>query len=360
MSKMPPKDSRLKQKRIFVGFNSAGAAGIYAFTRVLQRRGYRIDFYGLGSQTFKMPVDFLLTFSAHPVRNFFERVVYFFKLLPRYDLWHFNFLECFFFYPLNLLILKLFGKKIILTCRGADVRDRLDFLPRNFFSQAHSWPQYYQKQQHRPFWLRLKQKIRLQIFLYFADKVVLTGPFLAGAVGRFDKIIPYARDIPGKINLKKNHQKIKILHIPSESLVKGTEIIQKTFRKLQKKYKNCQFKILEPMPRPQLLKELDRADIVVDQILVGWYGGQAVEAMAKGKIVVAFLNPTYLALVDFGQEIPIWKTTPWSLAADLETLLEVYPAIQKKWAQKSFDFARKIHRSEKIAQQYLEIYRELE
>src|SRR3990167_10448282 len=109
---MPPKENLLKQ-RIFVGFNSAGAAGIWNYTRDLRRRGIKIDFYGMDEVRLGMRVDFLLKFSENPLRSFFERFFYFLKILPKYGIWHFNFLEAFFFYPLNLLILKLLGKKIV-------------------------------------------------------------------------------------------------------------------------------------------------------------------------------------------------------------------------------------------------------
>lgn len=357
---MPPKDRLLKQKRIFVGFNSAGAAGIYAFTRVLRRRGYRIDFYGLNQTRYDMPVDFLLKFSPHWFFSFWQRVFYFFRLLPRYDIWHLNFTETFFFYPLNLLILKIFSKKIVLTCRGGDVRQKIDFLPKSILERPKTlWPVFYAELIQKSFIERFKIKMRTRIFTLFADKVILTGPFLASDVPNYDCIIPYARNLKVLKPISFGHHRIKILHIPSDEAAKGTEIIRDAFQKLTKKYPRVNFEILPKMTREKLLGETARADIVIDQIVVGWYGGQAVEAMAMGKIVVAFLNPTYLALVDFGQEIPIWKTTPWSLAADLEILLDVYPAIQKKWAKKSVEFARKIHRSGKIAQQYLEIYREI-
>ncbi len=130
----------LKTKRIFVGFNSAGSAGIFAYSRVLRRRGYKIDFYGIGKTNFNMKVDHLLIFASNKYISFFQRVFYFFKILPQYDIWHFNFLECFFFYPLNLFILKLLGKKIVLTCRGADVRDKIDFLPDSLIDKSKDWP----------------------------------------------------------------------------------------------------------------------------------------------------------------------------------------------------------------------------
>lgn len=354
------KKDPLIDKRIFVGFNSAGSAGIYAFTRVLKRRGYQIDFYGIKETAFNMPVDFLFDFSGTRVSSLLKRIRHFFKLLPCYDIWHLNFLECFFFYPLNLTILKLFDKKIILTCRGADVRDRIDFLPKTLLSKTLSWPEYYQKQvQRKSWWLRFKQQIRIKIFVFFADQIVLTGPFLASAVPRYDKIILYAREIEFLKKFNKTQKTFTILHVPTEPVVKGTEIIKKTFRKLQKNYKNCQFKILLPMPRSQLLKEMAEADIVIDQLLIGWYGGQAVEAMAMGKIVMVYLHPPYLELVPFGREIPIWNTNAWAFEEDLTNLLEVYPVIKNQWSKKAVAFVKKFHPASKIADQYLEIYQKV-
>lgn len=348
----------LKSKRIFVGFNSAGAAGIYAYTRVLRGRGHQIDFYGMNKTYFDMPVDFLLKFSSNTWVSFFQRIKYFFKILFRYDIWHFNFMEVFFFYPLNLAILKLLGKKIVLTFRGIDVQTDLEFLPRSIYSKSSKWPEYYHLQLSLTSSLSiLLKKIRRKVFVFFADKIVLTGPFLAGQVSEYDKIIPYARDLKtGNNSLKPVTKKIVILHIPSDPVVKGTAEISRVFKKMAKKYPKHSFKVLPSLPREKLLSEIAKADIVVDQIIIGWYGGQAVEAMSQGKIVMAFLNPAYMQLVNFGREIPIWNTNIWSLEKDLETLIKVYSYIVEDWQKVSQEFVVKYHDSRKIANQYLEIY----
>lgn len=358
---MPKKDP-LKSKRIFVGFNSAGAAGIWAYTRILRRRGYQIDFYGLENTYFDMPVDFLLKFSTNPLISLGQRIVYFFKILPRYDIWHLNFMEGFFFYPLNLLILKLWGKKIILTVRGIEAQTDLDFLPKSIFSKstAQKWPEYYQRQfLSRNFLPNILKKIRRQVFIMFADKVILTGPFLVSSVSRYDAIIPYARS-SGKIeNHSQLKTKITVLHVPSDSVTKGTPEIVRVFKILALKYPQHSFQVLPKMPREKLQKELAKADIVIDQLIVGWYGGQAVEAMALGKMVMAFLNPTYFQLVFFGAEIPIWNTNVWTFGQDLETLIKIFPQIRDEATKKSIQFVRKYHDSSKIAEKYLTMYREL-
>jgi len=359
---MPKKDP-LRKKRIFVGFNSAGSAGIYAFTRELKRRGYQIDFYGIKKTHFDMPVDFLLEFSNSPWRSFFQRVRYFFKVLFRYDVWHFNFMEVFFFYPLNLFILKILGKKIVVTFRGIDVQTDLEFLPKRLFEKIPSsdWPEYYRIQFLRKnFWPNLLKKVRRQIFIWFADKVILTGPFLAGQVSRYDKIIPFARQMKELISYpqKESKTKIRILHVPSDQIVKGTAEISQAFKSLAQKYPQHSFEVLPPLPRQELLERIAKADIIVDQVIIGWYGGQAVEAMALGKIVMAFLNPTYLQLVPFGKEIPIWNTNCWSFENDLETLIKIFPYIKDDWQKKSSRFAQKVHDSRRIAQKYLAVYQE--
>ncbi len=139
--------------------------------------------------------------------------------------------------------------------------------------------------------------------------------------------------------------------------MKGTEIIEKTFQKLQKKYKSVEFKILEKISHEKLLEEMASSDIVVDQLLIGWYGGQAVEAMAMGKIVMSFLNPTYLALVSFGGMIPIFNTNYWTFEQDLEFLIKTHHLIGPTWGKKSREFAQKYHNALKIADQYLSCYR---
>lgn len=313
----------LKNKKIFVGFNSAGAVGIYAFTRVLRRRGYQIDFYGLGKIKYDMPVDFLLQFSRNRYIAFFERFVYFFKILPKYDVWHLNYMEVFFFYPLNLLILKILGKKIICTFRGSEVRSRL----------------------------------RMKIFCYLADEIVLTGPFLVKSVARYDAIIPYARntqDLRQRAS-ESNNQRLVVLHAPTNSKIKGTVYVEKAFRILAKSYPRVEFKIIQGLNHGALLQEMSRVDIVVDQLLVGWYGGLAAEAMAMGKVVMAFLNPDYFEFVDFASKLPIINTNIWTFKKDLEMLINHRQDL-KLLGEDSMKFACAFHDSRKIAQKYLKVY----
>jgi len=347
-----------KSKRIFVGFASAGAAGIWSFTRVLKKKGKKIDFYGVGQSKFGMPVDVALEFSSNRFLFGFQKMWLFFKILFRYDIWHLNCMEAFFFYPLNLLILKLLGKRIVLTFRGSDVRTHLDFLPNSISQKSKDWPPYYQKMQKlNHSFAGFRRKIRMKIFIWFADKVAMTGPFLASSVSRYDKIIPYARDLDFILKLKTitHKNKIIILHAPTVPEVKGSAYIEKTLKKICRKYPQVEFKMPLNLKNEDLLRQMAEADIIIDQLLVGWYGGQAVEAMALGKPVLSYIHEPYLNLVDFASVIPIINSSIWTLEKDLEILIE-NQKLREKLGKEGIAFAKKYHRPEKIADEYLKLY----
>jgi len=288
----------------------------------------------MGKIRYDMPVDILLEFSKNRFLSFWQRFFYFWKILPRYDIWHFNYMEVFFFYPLNLFILKILGKKVVCTFRGSEVRPV-----------------------EKTGWVNLEKRMRMNFFCFFADKIVLTGPFLVDYVSRFDTIIPYGRDVKTLAALVEgqNKQKIVVLHAPSQSRIKGTEHIKKVFRRLRKFSPQAEFKIIQGIEHQKLLREIAKADIIIDQLLVGWYGGLAAEAMAMGKVVMAFINPSYLQYVDFAADLPLVNTNIWFLERDLKDLL-AHPEDLKLRGAESQKFAYKYHDSRKIAKQYLAIY----
>ena len=353
----------LKERGIFVGFNSAGAAGIYAFTRILKKEGYKIDFYGIGETYFKQPVDTLLVFPKNPFTSFVARWRYFFKILPEYDVWHFNFSQTFFFYPLNLLILKLCGKKIVATFRGADCETDLDFAKFNPIILAHpkeEWPSFFRNFHHLSWQGRLVKRVRTRIISWLADWPVVNAPYLASSVPGYKQIIPYARDLEKieKFKTNQHNPKLTILHIPSQPEVKGTVYIKKAFDNLAPKYPNCDFKILDFMPYDQALQEMAQADIIIEQLIIGWYSGQSVEAMALGRAAMCFLEPTYMDLVPFGHDVPIANTNVFTFEEDLEKLIND-PVRCQKLAAAGPAYVHAHHAAEKIAESYKKVYEEV-
>jgi hypothetical protein len=116
--------------------------------------------------------------------------------------------------------------------------------------------------------------------------------------------------------------------------------------RLQREHSNrFEFRLIEGVPHELALKAYEDADLVIDQILVGWYGAFAVEAMLMGKPVIArislqdlkFLPPamakdTLDTFINAGPH-DLYETLVLSLAnrMDLRRKGEASLAYARKW-----------------------------
>jgi len=83
-------------------------------------------------------------------------------------------------------------------------------------------------------------------------------------------------------------QKLRIVHAPTNREAKGSDMILASLKSVDSAHPGViEIQLVENVSREQALKALREADLVVDQILVGWYGGVAVEAMKMAKPVIA-------------------------------------------------------------------------
>ena len=72
------------------------------------------------------------------------------------------------------------------------------------------------------------------------------------------------------------------------------------------------FEIIEGLSHKDALKTYERADLLIDQLLIGWYGGLAVELMAMGKPVICYIREEDLVFLPDGmrQDLPIINANP--------------------------------------------------
>ena len=100
---------------------------------------------------------------------------------------------------------------------------------------------------------------------------------------------------------------LRIVHAPSDRARKGTDAVLAAVEQLRAEGVEIELELVEGKPRAEARRAYERADVLVDQLVVGWYGGVAVEAMALGKPVVARIDPSALARVParMRDELPI-------------------------------------------------------
>jgi len=119
----------------------------------------------------------------------------------------------------------------------------------------------------------------------------------------------------------------RVLHAPSKSSppVKGTDIIEPALRRLHDEGV-IEYVAAEGVKHEEMLTLVSSVDVVVDQILSGFYGVAAVEAMANGRLVVGLVASDVRALMD--EPPPIVDV----LDADVETTIRAVLADRDAYA----------------------------
>lgn len=136
-----------------------------------------------------------------------------------------------------------------------------------------------------------------------------------------------------------------VFHAPSEARIKGTAEILAALGAL------AQTRPLRPrtvsgLPRGEVLAELRRADIVVDQLNSETPGVFAIEAMMLGRPVVLEYRRAQLA--PFAQDTPLVAATPETLTARVAELCDD-PGLRAALGRKGEDFARRLHSADRVA-----------
>lgn len=114
-----------------------------------------------------------------------------------------------------------------------------------------------------------------------------------------------------------------LVHTPSHRGVKGTRFVLDAADRLRREGVPLKLVLLENADRTAVRAAFERADLVVDQLLLGWYGSVAVEAMALGTPVVAHIGQKELASFPPEQqsELPVVTATPETIREVLRELL---------------------------------------
>ncbi len=123
---------------------------------------------------------------------------------------------------------------------------------------------------------------------------------------------------------------IKILH--SHALIgrriggkniKGTEYVRQAVDRLKSEGINVSFVNLHGVESRNMRFHQVQADVIVDQLIYGWYGSTSLEGLALGKPVVCYLRPSWRKYVT--AFFPEWKLCP-IISATPET---VYDELRK-------------------------------
>mgnify|MGYP001291451917 CR=1 FL=1 len=126
----------------------------------------------------------------------------------------------------------------------------------------------------------------------------------------WDMLLPahFTVDLPSDKNIFGNRyipkSKLRILHASNHRGIKGTNFIIETVKKLQEEYElDIHLQIIEKANNEEVKDAIKKCDLVIDQIIIGWYGLFSLEAMAYSKPVVCFLRNDLIDFYKFNKVI---------------------------------------------------------
>lgn len=146
---------------------------------------------------------------------------------------------------------------------------------------------------------------------------------------------------PGSAGAKE----VVVLHAPTNRAVKGTEHVLRTVSELAEEGEPVRLKLLEGVQRSEVADEIEKSDIVVDQLMLGWYGGFATEAMALGKPAVCFIDE---ATNPFGERLPIVRASPATLKDQIRRLA-AHPELRAQVGKEGRKFVQEVHDPQRVA-----------
>lgn len=114
-------------------------------------------------------------------------------------------------------------------------------------------------------------------------------------------------DFPGSFS---SSRPLRLLHAPNHRTIKGSRFFLEAVEELKQEGKYIQLDIIEKMPNSVVLEKISEADLILDQLVIGWYAMFALEALASGKPVVCYLDPELIKLYEYAgllipEELPI-------------------------------------------------------
>lgn len=351
--------------------NTAGNAfGLAQGERML---GLDAKALSIGESSYGFPSDLVIPASRQLFSQLYYRAKLFFQVRNHYDVFHFNFGSSLLHYiklGLNLADLPFYQQQAVkvVTYQGCDARQKYPTIQRvqqqKSAQAACFYDDCYQgicNSGHRD---KMRQKAIEKMMQHCHHAFALNPDLLYFLPAEKASFLPYTvpnfDQIPAKSGPFFQQDQIKIVHAPTQRVTKGTDYILTAIEKLQMQFPHkINFQLVEKMPYDQALAIYRSADLVIDQVLIGWYGGLAVEVMKMGIPVAAYINEADLHFVPaaFKQALPIIPLHVENLTEQLAELIKHREQLPLIGAQ-SQQFVNHWHHPRYVASLTSQVYRQ--
>lgn len=297
------------------------------------------------------------------VSQIVKKMETFFKIRKKYDVYHFNYgstLVDFMNYGVQLWDLPFYEGKKVVTYNGCDARQKYPTMNRVDFSACHDEKCY--NGMCNSGRLDTIRQNRISKMNLYVEHIFSVNPDLMHFLPQ-DKttFLPYTVAGWNEIEMKKYmiDKKVKIIHSPTNRAAKGSTYILEALNKLQSKYTNIEVVLIEKIPYEEALKLYQEAHIVIDQVLIGWYGAFGVEVMKMGKPLGVFIREEDLKFIpnEMAKDLKgaIINLNPYNIEEELSKYIENTNLLYQK-SEACIAYVNKWHNPHYVASLTKQVY----
>lgn len=258
----------------------------------------------------------------------------------------------------DLWLLKRLGKKIVVTYMGDDCRNNA-YCTAHFRFCIHSSDPL---DQRSAAWDRIRER-NVAAFDRFADRIYGLNPDLFYFLPTRAKFLAYASVDPEDWPLLPHPARAVplVIHAPSNRNAKGTSHILAAVERLRQEGIAFDFKLVEQLSHQEARVLYEQADLVIDQLLAGWYGAFAVECMSLGKPVIAYLREEDFSCLptEMAKNLPLIQANPDTIEHVLREWLTIRKSELPERGRISRHFVEAWHDPQTIAQRLKHDYEQL-
>ena len=271
-----------------------------------------------------------------------------------FDIYHF-WNRSLFFLPsylgcsgIDIPLIKARGKRVVYRFTGFDLRLSSEDKNKNRYSPFHyGYNSGFDEELQRRY---------IDFLKGYVDQFIVQDP-------EMHSFFPEARVVPRVMNLDDwkyvgvaDVNCPLVVHAPSSKKVKGSGFVDKAVEELQSEGLHFKYKAISGMTNSEARKWYERADIIIDQLLIGWYGVLALEGMALGKPVIVYIRDELLDR--FEHDVPIQNANPDTIKESLRTLIKDSD-LRKELGQRARSFVETYHDVRRVVPELKSIYRQV-
>jgi len=146
---------------------------------------------------------------------------------------------------------------------------------------------------------------------------------------------------------------LRVVHAPSRRGAKGTGQVLSAVAKLKSEGIPVELRLVEKVPNDEAREIYKWADVVIDQLRIGWYGVLAVEAMALGKAVVCYVRDDLKHYLPY--PFPMAVANPENVYHILKDLA-LHPEEVRSLGHRARQYVEELHDAQKVADILLQVY----